>query len=193
MGDKNDNGERLCGYSVANGLVITGTLFQRKDIHKATWVSANTKPPTKEEIKRVVQTLKNGKAPEIDQITPELFKVDTESPCVELRRLFDLIWLEEKLPEQWKQGLISKIPKKGNLQQCGNWRGVTLLPIASKVLRKILINRIKGGAGHRLRKEQAGFRPGRGTVEQIFILRNILEQVNEWNATTYFHFVDFDV
>ena len=26
---------------MANGLVITGTLFQHKDIHKATWVSAN--------------------------------------------------------------------------------------------------------------------------------------------------------
>ena len=41
MGDKNDNGERLCDFSVANGLVITGTLFQHKDIHEATWVSAN--------------------------------------------------------------------------------------------------------------------------------------------------------
>ena len=92
MGDKNDNGERLCGYSVANGLVITGTLFQRKDIHKATWVSANTKPPTKEEIKRVVQTLMNGKALGINQITAELLKVDTESTCVEPRHLFDLIW-----------------------------------------------------------------------------------------------------
>ena len=41
MGNKNDNGERLCDFSVSNGLVITGTLFQHKDIHKATWVSAN--------------------------------------------------------------------------------------------------------------------------------------------------------
>ena len=43
-----------------------------------------------------------------------------------------------------------------------------------------------------LRKEQAGFRTGRGTVDQIFSLRNILEQVNEWNATLYIHFVDFE-
>ena len=40
-GDKNDNGERLCNFSVTNGLVITGTLFQHKDIHKETWVSGN--------------------------------------------------------------------------------------------------------------------------------------------------------
>lgn len=63
----------------------------------------DTEPPTEEEIKRVVQTLKNGKAPGIDQITAELLKVDTESTCMELMRLFDLIWQEEKLPEQWKQ------------------------------------------------------------------------------------------
>ena len=41
MGDKNDKGERLCDFAVPNGLVITGTLFQHKDIHKTTWFSAN--------------------------------------------------------------------------------------------------------------------------------------------------------
>ena len=148
--------------------------------------------PTKEEFKRAVQTLKNGKAPGIDQITAELLKADIESTCVGLKCLFDLIWQEEKVPVQWKQGLICKIPKRGNPQQCGNWRGVTLLPTASKVLGKILISRVQGGVDDRLRKEQAGFSAGRGTVEQIFILRNILEQVDEWNATMYFHFVDFE-
>ena len=43
-----------------------------------------------------------------------------------------------------------------------------------------------------LRKEQAGFRRNRSTVEQIFILRNIMEQVNEWRATLYTHFIDFE-
>ena len=47
MGDKNDNGERLCDFSVANGLVITGILFQHKDIHEATWVSANSRVKNK--------------------------------------------------------------------------------------------------------------------------------------------------
>ena len=144
-------------------------------------------PPTEEEMRNAMQALKNRKAPGMDQITAELLKADTESTCVELKRLFDLIWQVWKMPEKWwKQGLICRVPKKGNLQPCGNWTEVTLLTIASKVLGKILISRIQGGVDRRLRKEQAWFRPGRGTVEQIFILRNILEQVNEWNATMYF-------
>lgn len=43
-----------------------------------------------------------------------------------------------------------------------------------------------------LRKEQAGFRKGRSTTEQIFILRNILEQACEWRAPLYAHFIDFE-
>ena len=43
-----------------------------------------------------------------------------------------------------------------------------------------------------MRDEQAGFRSGRGTVEHIFILRNIIEQVVEWQATLYIMFVDFE-
>ena len=56
------------------------------------------------------------------------------------------------------------------------WQGITLLVIASKVLGKILIKRLKNGADKRLRAEQAGFRQGRSTTEQIFILHNIIEQ-----------------
>ena len=48
------------------------------------------------------------------------------------------------------------------------------------------------GIDQKLRKEQAGFRSGRGTTEQIFISRSILEQVNEWQVTLYINFVDFE-
>ena len=64
--------------------------------------------------------------------------------------------------------------------------------IWSLILGRIIIERICIGIDHRLRKEQARFRSGRGTTEQIFILRNILEQVNEWQVTLYINFVDFE-
>ncbi|XP_018022732.1 craniofacial development protein 2-like [Hyalella azteca] len=41
LGMQNDNGERLCEFCQLNGLVITGTLFPHKNVHKATWVSAD--------------------------------------------------------------------------------------------------------------------------------------------------------
>ena len=41
LGQRNENGERLCEFCDMNELVITGTLFPPKNIHKATWVSPN--------------------------------------------------------------------------------------------------------------------------------------------------------
>ena len=43
----------------------------------------------------------------------------------------------------------------------------------------------------KLREEQAGFRAGRGCIDQIFSLRNIIEQCSEWNQPLHINFVDF--
>ena len=57
--------------------------------------------------------------------------------------LLEKIWKEEKIPEEWKEGLIIKIPKKGDLANCNNWRGITLLSIPSKIMFRIILNRIQ--------------------------------------------------
>ena len=43
-----------------------------------------------------------------------------------------------------------------------------------------------------MRGEQAGFKKGRNTTEQIFVLRNIIEEVAEWNSSLYLCFVDYE-
>ena len=40
-GHMNDNGERLSDFCMENGLVLGGTLFPHKTIHKLTWMSPN--------------------------------------------------------------------------------------------------------------------------------------------------------
>ena len=96
------------------------------------------------------------------------------------------------MPKTWKQGLLVKIPKKGDLTECGNWRGITLTSAPSKIVGRVFIDRIRDGINSKLRDEQAGFRSGRGTVEYIFILPNIIEQVVERQATLYITIVDFE-
>ena len=65
--------------------------------------------------------------------------------------------------------------------------------VRSKVFGRVLIDRIRDGVNKsKLRDEQAGFRSGRGTVEHIFILRKINEQVVEWQATLYITSMGFE-
>ena len=148
--------------------------------------------PTATEVKEAIKRLQNGKAAGIDSITAELLKADIEFSSMKVHQLLEKAWKHEKIPTKWKRGLIIKLPKKGNLKECKNSRGITLLSVVGKILGRIIIDRIRNGIDRRLRKEQAGYRTGRGTTEQVFILRNIIEQVNEWQATLYMNFIDFE-
>ncbi|KAL9960159.1 hypothetical protein ACROYT_G033572 [Oculina patagonica] len=136
--------------------------------------------------------MKNNKAPGYDDIPAELLKADIETATEVLFVLFGHIWQEEQLPGDWRKGLIVKIPKKGDTTECTNWRGITLLSVVSKVFTRIILTRIQNAVDNQLRKEQAGFRKGRSCTEQIFTLRNIIEQCMEWQASLHLNFIDFE-
>ena len=108
-----------------------------------------------------------------------------------LQPLFNTIWDRGKIPDDWNKGVIIKIPKKGALSGCNNWRSITLLSTPCKILAKVIMKRLSLAVDHRLREEQAGFRRERGCIDHIFTLRNIIEQSTEWQHTLYVNFVDF--
>ena len=67
-----------------------------------------------------------------------------------LHPLLKEVWEQEKVPDDWKKGYLVKLPKKGDLSSCDNWRGITLLSIPGKVLtRIILLERLKTALGTR--------------------------------------------
>ena len=46
-----------------------------------------------------------------------------------------------EVPDEWKEGLLIKLAKSGNLRECYNYRGIVLLSIPGKVFRRILLDR----------------------------------------------------
>ena len=83
------------------------------------------------------------------------------------------------MPADWTKGVIIRIPNKGALGDSNNWRSITLLSLQRKILAKIIMKRISGSVDAGIRKKQAGFRKERGCTDQIFTLRNIIEQCTE--------------
>ena len=150
-----------------------------------------TKVPTVVEIKKALKELQNGKAAGVNNISPEVMKVDLNITANMLYALFDKIWNEGEMPNDWRCGLLIKISKKGDRAKCNNWRGITLLSVQSKVFTRVLLNRIKEHVNQRLRKEQAGFRPNRSCIDQINTLWIIIKQCIEWTSCLYTVFVNF--
>jgi len=152
----------------------------------------NTRVPTVVEIKKALKELHNGRAAEANNVSPEVMKVDSDITANMLHPLFEKIWTEGEMPNDWKFGLLVKLLKKGDTANCDNWRGFTLLSVPSKVFTRVLLNRIKEHVNLRLQKEQAGFRPNHSCIEQINTLRIIIEQCIEWSSHLYTVFIDFD-
>ena len=99
---------------------------------------------------------------------------------------------DKRIPDDWNEATIIRMPEKGALNDCNKWRGITLLSIPSTILAKIIINRLSNVVDSRLKEEQAGFRKGKGCIDQIFALRNIIEVCPEWQRKLYINFVDFE-
>ena len=136
--------------------------------------------------------MKRGKASGPDKIPAEAIKADIETSTEILHDLFEKIWEQEEIPTEWKEGYLVKLPKKGYMQDCKNYRRIMLLSVSGKVLHRVILDRLKTGVDAKLRDHQAGFRKDRSCTDQIATLRIIVEQSMEWDSSLYIHFVDYE-
>jgi hypothetical protein len=95
------------------------------------------------------------------------------------------------LPQQWKESIIVPIYKKGDKADCNNYRGISLLSTAYKLLSNILLARLTLYVNEIIGDHQCGFRRNRSTMDQIFYILQIPEKKWEYNGTVHQLFIDF--
>ena len=101
------------------------------------------------------------------------------------------IWETCEWSEEWTFSIIIPLPKKDDLKQCENYRTIALVSHASKILLRIILERIRVKTETEIADEQAGFRQGRGTRDQITNLRILMHKAREHQQPLYMCFVDF--
>jgi hypothetical protein len=72
--------------------------------------------------------------------------------------------------------LICPLHKKGDKLNCNNYRGISLLNSAYKVMAYVVLDRFKQLSETIIGDYQCGYRPNRSTSDQAFTLRMILEK-----------------
>ena len=103
--------------------------------------------------------------------------------------LFASVFDKEDVPQQWNKGDMVNLSKpKGDKEMLTNKRGLTLTSNVGKLFERVLNNRVVEVLP--FSEAQAGGRPGRCTVDQHFILHEVVKQRRSENKPTYCAFLD---
>ena len=147
----------------------------------------DTSPFTAEEYAAALKKLKNTSS--LDGIPTSLFK-DVDF-CDTLLPILNNILLTGIAPDEMLLTGILPIPKGNSTFIPENSRGISMIPVITKLLNRMLLDRIRSHIEPLLRYNQNGFRPERGTREQILAIRRIIEEVLRHNLPAVMTFIDF--
>jgi len=137
--------------------------------------------------------LKEGKSPGADKITPLILKRCAQSLHLPLTSLFNHSLNEGQVPADWKCGIIAPIYKSGNRSDVSNYRPVTLLPTISKVLERLVADRLVKHLEERkiLSDEQHGFRKNRSCVSNLLLTRDDWTKAVDQGTSVHACYLDF--
>ena len=150
-------------------------------------------PITWEEVHTAIRQLQAGKTPGPDGIPNELLMLAGLGFEIALQELFNDIWSSMSWPSMWRvANLIPLYKKAGNKLDPSNHRLLAMMSTVPKVFEKILDVRIRSWAERAgaLSDYQGGFRSDRSTVDQVFILNEIMMSRKESDTATFMMFVD---
>ena len=151
--------------------------------------------PTMHELTDVIRLLSNGTTVGPDGVSVELFKITLNGDPSLRRRLFDIvvrIWRGGEVPQQWKYVIIMVLHEKKDRTECGNYRGISLVAYAGKILLKVIVRRLSEYCERVgiLPEEQSGFRPNRSTTDMMFVIRRLQELTRKKQVPLYECFID---
>jgi len=144
-----------------------------------------------EEVNRAVHVLKNNKASGADGLPPELFKAGGDTLAKALLHVLLSCWDAGQIPSNLKDAnIITLYKNKGDRSDCNNYRGISLLSLAGKILARVILPRLQTLAERILPESQCGFRASRSTVDMVFCVRQLQEKCIEQSKPLYMVFVD---
>lgn len=149
---------------------------------------------TNDDILKAIESMSSGKAAGCDFILVEMLKASAHIVIPYLNILFNKVLDTGVFPDMWTKSVLCPLHKKGSRSDPGNYRGISLLSVLGKAFTKILNARlVKWAELHDLQyEEQAGYRKGYSTIDNIFTLYAITEKyLCKDKGRFYVLFIDF--
>ena len=148
---------------------------------------------THDDVLRSIKQLKTNKSGGPDKLINEYFIhgkiVLVPILCNIFNKIFELgIFLQE-----WSEGYVIPLHKKGSLNDVENYRDITLLSALGKLFTRMINNRLTYWSDRYfvLIEAQAGFRANTSTIDDVFVLHGLISHILNHGKKLYCAFIDF--
>ena len=161
------------------------------DINEIINPSLGSSQITIAETRLILENIDVTKASGPDNISGRILKECAKEISPSLTRLFNLSLSLGNVPESWKLANVSPIFKKGDKENCSNYRPISLLCIVSKVLERAVLNQIKSEILPLITQFQHGFLGGRSTETQLLHVYNYINSILDSSGQADIIYLDF--
>ena len=151
-----------------------------------------TKDLTLDEIAAAIKEMKSNKSPGEDGLPIEFYRIFWEDIKIYLFESYKFSLQEKSLSITQKRGVISLLPKKGDLLMLKNWRPHTLLNVDYKILAKLIATRMKKVLLYIINEDQTGFLPKRFIGQNIVSMFEIMNFCDENELAAVLISIDFE-
>ena len=172
--------------------IITDGISHRNFLTESLQTSFFLEPTTTNEIKAVISKLKNG-APGRDGILPKHLKCISESIAYPLSKIANLSFEQGVFPTELKIAIKSPLYKAKDLMFFNNYRPISLLSVFSKILERLMYNRLLKfiDKNNLFNEFQFGFRNNHSTFMALIVLvENLVTALDNGNCAVGL-FLDF--
>ena len=154
-------------------------------------VEGPSEPITTAMVRKAINKMSLGKAAGPSGIVAEMLKAAGSSGASMIRDLIEDIIFENRIPSEWQESHIVSVYKgKGDALNRSNYRGLKLIDQVMKVLERVVESFIRQRVV--INDMQCGFMEDRGTIDAIFILRQLQEKHLVAGKTLYLAFIDLE-
>ena len=143
------------------------------------------------EMRQAIKTAKIRKAPGPENVRDEMLKLLNETALKYLKHLMNKIYERGRLTKKMCQSIFIPLLKNAGTVQCDEFRAISLMSHLTKILLKIVSQRMKSKIMHEIDVCQYGFRADCGTRNAVFILKVLSQRSIQMQTEIYLCFVDY--
>ena len=148
------------------------------------------------DIDNAVKALKTGKSAGTDEVVGEFIKYGGECLKSYLQKLFKKIIEKGEVPQDWQRSRVTLIYKGGgkSRKEIGSYRPIAVMNVLAKVFGWVINTKLMNWAEENkvLGEEQSGFRKGRGGLENVLTIKEIMERNSKCGDELYLTFLDIE-